>query len=276
MNIVEYMESRGFKFKRKGKYLFTNSPFSNDSDPSFCVFPDGGFKDFSTGRAGNVVTLANHYGDTIKDFDRKVPPPPAIRGWDNSVPTIHTNLSDSEKLACKNYAASRGVVSGYIPAKVRVDDELRLSLLFVHQNAYGTITGGKFRLLEPVDGQRFTSRGTLGFYVLKNLVGGFEPPSLYVIEGEINGNSLWEYMKLNKRNGVVASIGGVGSVPKKLPFPFQGKLLIDFDGSQEKYDGRVKLFAHLGLTPVKMVLPKGEDFNSLWIKRQTNLVEGLV
>lgn len=278
VSVVDYLSTRGFAFKRKGNKYFTNSPFNEqDRTGSFCVFPDGAYKCFSTGKVGNVITLMRHFGDSLSTPVPKVWVAPKTyerKAW-NGVPKAF--LTDSEEVHA--YARSRGITHGYesgcFYTKTEDGFDKHLAILFPHKNG-GVITGAKFRALSPIDGQRFSSSGKLGFYILSNIIESFEEPMFYLIEGEANANSLWEYFKLTGRSAVVASAGAVTSIPKELPTAYAGKLLIDYDGSEEKYAERIKCYAHLGLQPVRIILPKGEDINSLWIKGELALIDSML
>ncbi len=54
------------------------------------------------------------------------------------------------------------------------------------------------------------------------------------------------------------------------------KLIIDYDGNEELYQQRLKLYEGLGAEPIKLILPKGEDINSLYCKKQMWLIEHML
>ena len=74
----------------------------------------------------------------------------------------------------------------------------------------------------------------------------------------------------------VVSYGGVAAVPKELPFDMPTKIIIDFDGNEKLYEERLELYGHLRGVPIKMMLPKGEDLNSLWVKNKIQIVNKLI
>lgn len=269
MQIIDYLSSKGYKFRRQGNNWFTNSPFNaGDHTPSFCVFADGGFKDFSTGKAGNIITLAKYFGDRIVPIH--VPPiaRKEKKKWPGFVPTRFTEITKAERQQVTDYATSRGIHRGYVCGQffIKTDTgfDAHLGILFPHRDENMDITGAKFRALYPIDGQRFSSSGQLGFYVLENIKER-EEPTLYIVEGEANANSLWEHLRNIGKSGVVLSTGGVSSIPKQIPHKYRHlkcKIFIDYDGDEAKYNDRISRYVHLG-TPVKLILPKGQDLNSL-------------
>lgn len=288
---VDYLQMKGYKIERRGNKWFTNSPFRNERTPSFCIFPDNAWVDFgwngSGPKSGNVITLAKHFGDDLRDFRNKsfAWKPPAIltrKAW-NGMKEKFIDLSTEERNKVMAYAESRGIVRGYANGcfftKTDTGFDRHLAILFPHQDSNGTITGAKFRALEQINGQRFSSSGQLGFYVLENIKDSFEEPVFYLIEGEANANSLWEHCRNIGKSCVVASAGGVTSVPKELPHKYahlKGKIMIDFDDSESSYQERLSKYVHLGLEPVKLILPKGQDLNSLYCSNDIKLINHLL
>jgi hypothetical protein len=66
---------------------------------------------------------------------------------------------------------------------------------------------------------------------------------------------------------------------KELPEHLQNskiKLIVDFDGNEKLYQERLRLYKDLGAEPIKLILPKGEDINSLFVKKQMYLIEHLL
>lgn len=279
LSVVDYLQSKGYVFKKKGNKFFTNSPFvDNDRTPSFCVFPDGAWKDFSSGRAGNVITLIRHFKDNPKTLDipsNWIAPKEYPKKIWSGIPHKFLEMKDFEREKIVAYAALRGITSGYKPgcwfSKSDTGFDKHLAIMFPHQNN-GIITGAKFRSL-PEDEQRFSSSGQLGFYILEHEEKiSFESKVYYLVEGEANANSLWEYIKTLRKSCLVMSAGAVTAIPRTLPTKENTTLLIDYDGNETKYQQRVAKYAHLNVTPLKLILPKGEDLNTLYCSKKIHLI----
>jgi hypothetical protein len=101
-----------------------------------------------------------------------------------------------------------------------------------------------------------------------------------VVEGESNANSLWQYYQDIRKNCVIISFGGVGNLPTTLPSKYDNisdrRLIIDYDGDPELYSKRLEKYKHYDLKPITLLLPKGEDINSLYCKKQMNLIKGKI
>lgn len=277
ISIIDYLTRKGFKITRRGNKWFTSSPYTSDRTPSFCIFPDNAFKDFSSGKAGNIITLAKFFGDDLRNLNSPKPwvPPKLVpkKPFNNSVPTYYTNIDESEKNKIQAYADSRRLTN-YISGTVKEFREgvgtKMLSVIFPHQDLDGVITGAKFRFIQPLDSQRFTSRGVLGYYLL-------EPPHItkdfILVEGEANCDSLYTYFQSIGRLAVVACSGGVHNIPAELPHRHKGKkvkLIIDYDGDEDMFNYRTSAYTHLNPEIIKLPLAKGEDINSLLTKGLIN------
>lgn len=290
LSIIDYLRSKGFKVEQRGRKYFTHSPYRKERTPSFCIHEDNAWTDYgcdgSGPKAGNIITLAKFFGDDLSKLDKVTPvwvaPPPVVKKpFNNEIPSYYTDITQEELVQVQEYAAKRSIHTHYLPGVVSQKNGSTLhrflSLVFPHQSADGIITGAKFRFINPIDSQRFTSRGVLGFYVLKNIIENhYSEPTLYLVESETSANSLWEYFKSISHNAVVVSCGGVNNIPDKLPFNYKGKLIIDYDGSEAKFTERVAKYAKFHLDPVRLILPKGEDINSLCQHNKVNLIENLI
>jgi len=193
----------------------------------------------------------------------------------------YINHNEEEIALTKEYAESRGITEGYYAGFYSLEEDdgwVKVpAMMFPHRDSTMHITGAKFRNLNNNGKTRFMSRGTAGFYILKNLVeDSFAEPILYLVESETSANSLHMYFKSIDHNAIVISYGGVNQFPEKVPFEMPLKVIIDFDGDEQKYNKRIKLYEHLGGTPVKLVLPKGEDLNSLWVKNKIHVINKLI
>lgn len=291
VSIVAYLQAKGKSFIKDRKGYWCSSPFSRDSDPSFLVDHNNKWRDFSTGKGGRksgAVSLAFQLDgnvDVLRTIDNVFicteKAPPMGEPFNNKIPDKYLNISRDEKQMIVNYAKSRGIISGYEQGvyftKAGENWIRHLSIVYPHKSDAGII-GAKFRNISGDKKDRFRVRGQLGFYILENKVESFDN-KLYLIEGEGNANSLWEYCKLTSRNAVILSTGAVSAIPSKIPDTYKdrdGYLLIDYDGNEEIWQERVKMYNHLNLKAVKLVLPKGEDINSLYVKEQLHLIDNML
>lgn len=326
-SIPEYLNSIGISTRKSGNKIFASSPFSRDTNWSFCCYLNtNSYFDFSTGHGGNIITLVsriNHcsnreaveilkkgnyekYKPNYKQYKEEP------KFWENFEVEKYTNYSKKDCEAIQDYAKSRGITRGYInavfftrevghgnmefwdthPQHRPINDGSpkwirNPSIGFVHVDKFLKPCGIKFRKIQcqtPNDqSPRFSARGVLGFYVLENLgtKPSFESAVLYVVESESSANSLYEYLTILKKPAVIISRGGVSSAPKldELPDKYRfmkKKIIIDYDGNEELYQERLKLYAPLKGEPIKLMLPKGEDINSLFCKGKLDLIDNLL
>lgn len=274
-SIVDYLKAKGYVFQKQGNRWLTNSPF-NDSDrtPSFVVFPDNGFKCFSTGRWGDISTLVAYFLDDLAEVSKvtpvwTAPKEPKRKPWSGKIPKTFLTLQPQELQDVMQYAASRRITEGFQPGRffeaTATGFSYHPALVFPHKDKDGAVTGAKFRAIQ---GKRFSSSGKLGFYRLEY----GNNPEVWLVESESSANSWWEFCKFVGKSVVVLSTGGVTAVPKALPNGIKaGKLIVDYDGDETLYQQRLLQYKHLGLEPVKLPLAKGEDINSLWC--QKNLIQ---
>jgi len=289
ISVVDYLRAKGFTIERRGHKHFTTSPYRQERTPSFCIHEDNAWTDFGsagTPKSGNIITLARFFGDDLTRLSGVVPvykplPPKIKKPFNNEIPSYYTDVNEDESKLIRSYAESRRVHSHYLPGVVsqKNGETLHkfLSLVFPHQDVNGTITGAKFRFIKPIDSQRFTSRGVLGFYILENLIPNhYSEPTLYLVESETSANSLWEYFKSISHNSVVVSCGGVNNIPDNLPYKYKGKLIVDYDGSERLFNERVAKYAKFHLDPIRLILSKGQDINELWKQKRISLIENLI
>lgn len=302
ISVYDYLTSLGLPRGRRGKNIvFFKSPFARDSTPSLCVYLNtNSFYDWSQGFGGSIIELVK----ALHNCSTKE----AIRMLSSStLPRVtHLQLTDNQSvteaqkpfeytryLECdednialiRDYASSRCIYNGYVPGRFYTpnDDGTFLaypSLMLLHRDAHGHIIGAKFRNVLDT-GPRYMARGVMGFYYLEHLSDQhLGEPTLYVVEGELNAVSLWQYLKKVDYNSVVLSFGGVTSVPSHLPFKFETiknrKLIIDYDNDHNEYQKRLKLYEHLQLTPITLHLKKGEDLNTLAIQNKFHLIHHLL
>lgn len=270
------LEKQGYEFVKDGRCWFTTSPFNpQDSDPSFAIFPDGGWYCFSTSQGGNTKRLAQLLNLPTTGLPEWTPDKGKPQKPWTEVPSYYLDVTTQQQEDIHFYANSRGITRGYTPAVYYSKNEPVPALMFLHSDGF-TITGANFRDIWP-GGRRYTMRGALNFYILENVLS--YPPTLYMVEGEINANSLWEYCCKTERSVVVLSTGSVTRIPTSLPEKYQGLegyLIVDYDGDENKWKKRIEKYAHLKLSPIKLCLPKGEDLNSLWIRGKMYLIDNLL
>lgn len=220
----------------------------------------------------------------------------------------YINTSEEECERIKAYAASRKIAEGFecgvfFTRQYSEDGSHFLgwvrvpALAFVHVDQNLQPCGIKFRKLvtsSPKDpSPRFSARGRLHHYLLlpsnslaqetqsQTILGEISKNVLYVVEGEANANSLWEYLG---RTCSVLSAGGVSSALTREELPTilsitptsKIKLLIDYDGNEKLYQERLKLYEGLHADPIRMILPKGEDINSLYNQNKMWMIEHLL
>lgn len=313
ISIVDYLTKLGIETRKEGPRYFCSSPFSSDRNWSFCVYPTNTYFDWSTGHGGSIIDLHGRmrgisgqeaykelisgikyetYKADFKEDER--PQPQQIKSFDYKK---YLNTRPEECAQIKAYAASRGITEGFecgvFFSRKRDSESERLSnkklggiwvrnpsMMFVHVDKDLKPCGAKFRKIKNEE-PRFSARGTLGLYIQANLDTflALQSPVLYVVEGEANANSLINILKSLNKVGIALSAGGVSSTSRHIPEVYQHfprKLIIDFDGDETLYQERLKLYEDLKAEPIKLILPKGEDINSLYVKNKMYLIEHLL
>lgn len=313
ISIKEYIEGLGIPTRVEGSRTFCSSPFSSDRNWSFCIYPTNTYFDWSTGHGGNIINLVSRLNNcslaeaakTLKKEvkDEKYKPnytkrweEPEQRGLSKPFDYetyVNTNPEECEEI--KKYAASRGITEGYFCGvffnRIRktyasrrgqreIDGwelERTPALGFVHVDKNLQPCGVKLRRIDNKE-PRFAARGRLGMYLRPAIADAVGIPKLYLVEGEANANVLWTFLRGTSN---VLSAGGVSSVLKweDLPPSLRGlsmKLILDYDGSEELYQERLKLYKELKSEPIKLILPKGEDINSLYCRGEMWKIENLL
>lgn len=214
--------------------------------------------------------------------------------WKDFDYTKYLTHNENEKEAIISYGKSRSIHSGYhcgvyFTRNFESGTWIRHpSLMFLHEDKDGNIVGAKFRQipneLNPnvgscdkqshsnadgtYNGPRFSMRGRPGFYILDTEIPErFTKKRAFLCESETSSNSLWNYFRDIQAPAYIFSVGGVSSPPKELPNKIRNNeisLVIDYDGDEELYQERLKLYEHLDVKPIRIILPKGEDINSLY------------
>lgn len=298
ISISEYLSSRGIPNNPpQGNKTFFKSPFTSDTSYSLCVYYDtNSFYDWSQGFGGSILDLVmamdgvsltdavnvlsngdySKYTRNYKEVKTRV--------YKHFEYTKFLTTDKTEIMRIREYAESRNIFNGYECGVYHTLDNgewvRHPALMFLHRDDQNKVCGAKFRRIIN-ENPRFSARGRMAFYILEYAdEHNFGPSTLYVVEGEANANSLWEYLKQIRQNCVVVSFGGVGNLPKSLPEKYNNikerKLIIDFDGDEELYNKRLELYDGFNLTPVKMILPKGQDINYLFQNNKMKLIDKLI
>ena len=308
ISIKDYLEGIGISTRKEGTKYFASSPFSRDSNWSFVIYPTNTYFDFSTGHGGNILNLVSRLSNVslsdaakilkagikhekYKPNYKKVKEELYKEVEFNIERYISTNKEEIEKINA--YAKSRGITEGYFPGvfftrKLVSDSSGKWirnpALGFLHVDKNLKPCGAKFRKIvqgTPTDqSPRFSARGNLGFYIM-HPSGDSVPNVLYIVESESSANSLNSYLSRIQLPAVVVSRGGVSSAPKLSDLPEQlqklpKKLIIDYDGNEELYQQRLQLYKDLDAQPIKLILPKGEDINSLYCKGEMWKIEQML
>ncbi len=306
VSIKEYLETRGLTFERKTGRYFCSSPFSSDRNYSFVVYPNNTYFDWSNGFGGDMIDLvmkiekcnmpeaikhlvADEY-EKIKFNYKKYKYDKKIYKSFNINKYINNNKREIKEI--KEYAENRGISSGYLPGVFFTKEKgnnkwIRFpSIMYPHLDEDLIVCGAKFRIIHDQPKQkmkdghdgRFSARGKMSMYILENITD--DEPVLYVVESESSANSLWSYLVIRGKSGIVISFGSVGSIIKKLPKKYENiitrKLIIDYDGSEELFNKRIKVYDYLEADVIKLELPKGEDINSLWVSNKINFLNKLI
>ena len=308
ISIVDFLESIGVPTRKQGNRYFASSPFSRDSNWSFCIYPTNTYFDWSTGNSGDIVRLVMKlynfsYQDAIKylinnNYEAYKPHNKHFKKEDKSQKDfklekyINHNEEECEKIHA--YANSRGIKEGYLCGLVftrKMDCDIlsrspdwrrNPALGFVHVDKNLNPCGIKLRRIDNQE-PRFSARGNLGLYILgiETVNQDLSQHVLNVVEGEANANSLWTWLKEMNVPSVVVSSGGVASsnLIQNLPtnlVNLSKRLIIDYDGSEELYQQRLALYKDLDAKPIRLILPKGEDINSLYSRGEMWKIEGLL
>jgi hypothetical protein len=304
-SIVHYLRHRGVPIVQQDKVFICSSPFSNDTSWSFAVYPKNDFYCWSTGKFGDIIDLVMYFEELnfpqaleyILTELTHIPDHDATRDF-SSTSTVNNrhfdfnsyiNYNRAEVEAIYAYAKGRGITDGFLPGfystcRYTADGvpifDRHPALMFLHVDLNNNICGAKFRNIDSNDPRRFTARGDLGFYILDTQVPEtYRKKRTYLVESETSANSLWTSLREYNTPALIVSMGGVGTVPKRFPDccdVSEKLLIIDFDGNEELYQQRIKKYEHLKCKPIKLILPKGEDINSLYATGRMYLIEHLL
>lgn len=270
-SVKDFLEQKGYRWKPKGDLWVTNSPYrpGGDSNPSFVLYPSGVFKCYATGKSGNAITLAKYFNESLEAVNDWVPKPlPEKKPLDGYIPEQYLDITFHEKCRVTHYAQKRRIHDGYMAGVWLMRGQRWPCMIFPHVGEEFTIIGAKLRLIDGEKGDRMRTIGRVGFYILDSRIAN-KPTTQYLIESETSANSLWEYLRQQNLSSIVLSSGSVGSVPKKVPFNYPLKKIIDFDGDEPLWKQRIARYNHLGGENIKLKLRKGEDINSLWVQDES-------
>jgi len=293
ISIISFLESKGSSFKYLGNKAYCHSPFTEESTPSFCVYLSSNrFVDYSSGHKGDIVSLVsslysknfiesvNYLLDKDVTINTKVFIPKKVR------PKKKFNLSDyltddKDKIdLIKKYADSRKISRFFFFGVFRYGSKEIPSILFPSFNEDMEIVGARLRsCIQSTEVPRFYKAGENGVYVIDLIKEDhYSEPFIIFSESETSSNSLAEFIDKNNINAVIICFGGVSNqamLPKKYQYIKNRKVLIDYDGDENKYLERIKRHEKLG-EPIKLILPKGEDINSLYCKNKLNIINNLI
>jgi len=291
-SIATFLETSGISIRQHGDRYWCSSPFSNDSNWSFVVYPNNTFYDWANDIGGDIIDLVTRLENcSVSEaisylLDKKLPTfipktvtlkPKKPFKLENYLLTENTERVDA-------YAKSRGITE-YTAGKWMVQSNDTTftevpSLLFKHYDENLKLIGARFRTIENEREKlgrklkrmipRFNSRGELGWHILENKVeNSYKPPVLYVMESETSATSLYQYFKERKIPAVILCFGGVNNKLLPIPKRFEALdryLIIDYDGDEVKFNSRIEKIGLENATPIRLILEKGEDINSLYCR----------
>jgi hypothetical protein len=262
MDVIEYFTKKGVPHEIRGGHLYIKSLFKKESTPSMCIYPTLTYYDWSTNKHGTISDIMCLLGDepiAVK-YNLKPKKQKEFSLYDYIETKTH-NIS-----LIKSYANSRGIYGGYIPSGFMWRNQYHLGMMFVHLDVNLKPCGFKIRAIDDKFKQRFYAKGKLNAYVLNNRTECIiSNVNNWLVESETSASTLYQYLDGEK---LVISFGSVASIGK-IPTPFQHlkfNLLIDYDGDEYLYQERLQPYLSLNVNPIKLILPKGEDINSLYVK----------
>ncbi len=305
ISIPSILDTLDLTSAKKGSKIFYSSPFSSDSDPSLLWNEHNNtFYDYSTGLWGDSIQLIQHLEEcNFKEALRRLElfkESNKVIEFDDSIKSVkrtkntfkldsYINNNPEEVNAIKEYARGRGIYRGYYPCffyeyKKEVYNRVP-AMGYLHYDYDLKVCGLKMRRIDD-ESPRFSARGKMGLHIIT--LPFFEKAykhNLYIVESESSANSLAEYLNYLKVSAVVISCGSNTTAPTHIPKEILNKLqideseikvILDYDGDEEKYNKVLKLYEHLGAKNIRILLDKGEDINSLFDKGKVHLIENLI
>src|SRR6185369_2218243 len=173
ISITDYLNGIGITTKREGNKTFCSSPFSRDTNWSFCIYPTNTYFDFANGHGGNIVNLYSRInGCTIAEafkalkegikYEKYKPNYKETKRAQEALQQpfdyqkyVNTDPKECEEI--KAYAASRGITEGFFCGvfftrpkptleKLGLNKWLRVPALgFLHVDKNNKPCGAKFR-----------------------------------------------------------------------------------------------------------------------------------
>lgn len=292
VSIGEYLSLRGIEPEKGGgrntaKY---SSPFASDSKPSFVFYKaSNSFYCFSTGHGGDVISLCMemegvNFPKAVEILCKKEYTPYKVKDFVTTRRIVindfdlskHTTEDFRHIRLIDRYARSRRISEGYARCVIRSYDEKsddwtqHPALGFVHVGKDLKSCGVKLRKLDAIGDDRFKARGRQCYYILENLLDQSpSKPILFIVESESSANSLWQFAKEERVNCVIISFGSVTTLPDGLPDKYSKindiRVIIDYDGSEDLFNERVKMYEKFKGKVIKLILSKGQDINSMYI-----------
>lgn len=294
-SIIEYLEGKGNKGKKKGSQYYFFSPWGERSR-SLAVHPSRNvFFDFSTGEHGDIVDLVRNYEgcsfvDALSLLKSGTISKTEVEYSEEEEEAMPNVISVPSRLSrdwleckkVKEYANSRSIFRDYVVAKYYKDSP-RAGLGFIHRDIYLRPTGIRIRSVED-GGLRWFMYGDTGFYIIRSSFvkkNGYNNDTITIIsESETSSNSLFEFLDAFDMNFIVFCIGGISTIPTQLPVEYEGlknrHIVIDYDGSEEKYNQRIERFKHLNANAIKITTDKGEDINFLLNEKRYSRLYGII
>jgi len=125
ISIKEYLERQGVPTHRNGNKVFCSSPFSRDTNWSFCIYPSNTYFDWSTGQHGDIITLVRKiencsFLEALEKLSSsnlsRIQPIEYKRDenfWKDFDYTKYLSRNPEEIQAIKRYAKGREITEGY-------------------------------------------------------------------------------------------------------------------------------------------------------------------
>ena len=282
-SLFDYLDNIGLNYKPSGNKRIYYSLFNDERTPSMMVDPNGRFYDFSSGEYGDAIDLVTKtnnisYKEAVRMLDGKGVSPARIeytspkktrRRFQSSLYTNNVELE--ERRIIYSYASSRKIHCWFLPSVFTYKGRRIPAMGFPHVDENGDIVGLKMRSCIE-DSPRWRFQGNQGYYIIENITDN--EPELWISESETSSNSLASYLLSGNTSFVVISFGSVSSllsIPSKYEYITNRKVVIDYDGSEELYKKRIEKYKKLNCKEVKLVLPKGDDINTLYVNNLLDL-----
>jgi len=295
MSIASFLSERGYVGKKMGKRWFFLSPISGESNPSLLVNADNTFYDFSSGKGGDIISLVqNMWGvgflDALSILKQDLPYiPQAPKKREGEVEVVkrfnfERYLTDSRRdsMLIKHVMNARGIRNFYLDGKFWAGHHVA-GALFPHYDPSGELKGCKIRNVEGMGRKWHFDGDPKSAYVVDCTRPYSYLTTLYISESETSSNSLAEVLLEYGKSGVVVSFGGWNGIVEAIDdwssyfSNFRRKkIIIDYDGSEDTFQERMRVYEGIEGEFVKMILPKGEDINSLYATKKHHIIKTFI